>query len=194
MAHLHYDIHTGVKKAKTKVIVAIASLGVVLGGGSLSLALVGAANAASGNHGFDEFGYNNSARVFVGTGSSWCQGKLGMSKTDCDDYMGAYANDQLVMKWNAAWDACNDAGNNDVDACLGATLTNEWNGNVPGGSGETEHFKCIWVGSEGESSPYYRDGGYVIWNNYEAIMDQGKYADHTNWVAAHALPSGFGVN
>jgi hypothetical protein len=146
---------------------------------------------AAGGHGFDQYGYNRSARVFVGTGSSWCQGKLGWSKATCDAYMGIYANDQLVMKWNAAWNACNAAGNDDESACAGASLDNEWNGMVPGGSGETEHFKAIWVGSAGEDSSYWRDGGYLIWNNYEALMDQGM-ADGSHWWAAHATPNGYG--
>ncbi len=158
---------------------------------ALALSASGAL-AASGGHGFDEFGYNTNAHVFVGTGSSWCQGKLGWNASTCDAYMGVYANDHLVMKWNAAWDACNAAGNDNATACVGAKLTNEWNGMVPGGSNETEHVKIIWVGSEGNQSQYWRPGGYLIWNNYEAIMDQGMM-DHTRWVSAHALPNGFGA-
>lgn len=162
----------------------------------VSVALLGALPVvaqAAGGKGFDEYGYNDSARIFVGTGSSWCQGKLGWTKEQCDAYLAPYGSDQLVMKWNKAWDECNEAGNDDASACAGATLTNEWNGNIPGGSGETEHFKCIWVGSEGEASIYWQPGGYVIWGNYEAIMDQGMEAGHVHWVAAHATPNGFGA-
>lgn len=41
MAHLHYDIHTGVKKAKTKLFLAITAFGLVFGGGGMSLAAMG---------------------------------------------------------------------------------------------------------------------------------------------------------
>jgi len=47
--------------------------------------------------GFDQFGYNITARLFNGTGSSWCQGKLRWTQSQCDSYMGAYANDKLIM-------------------------------------------------------------------------------------------------
>lgn len=97
------------------------------------------------------------------------------------------------MKWNAQWDNCNAAGNDDESACAGASLDNEWNGMIPGGSGGTEHFKAIWVGSAGEASPYWRDGGYLLWGNYEALMDQGM-AGGAQWWAAHAIPNGYGAN
>jgi hypothetical protein len=144
-------------------------MGIVVAAVVFVLALPMAAAAG----GFDQYGYNDSAHVFVGTGSSWCQGKLGWDQTTCDAYMGVYANDKLVMKWNAAWDACNAAGNDNASACAGAWLLNEWNGKAPGGSGQVWHYKIIWVGSAGASSPYWLDGGYSIWGNYEVIMDQG---------------------
>lgn len=138
--------------------------------------------------GFDQYGYNDSARVFNGTGSSWCL--AGGQAADC---VGVYSQDKLVMKWNAAWDACNANGYDNPTYCLGATLTNEWNGMIPGGSGDTEHFKAIWVGSLGESSPYWQPGGYLIWGNYEAIMDQGM-VNGVHMVWAHATPNGFGAS
>lgn len=187
----HYAIRTGAKNIKTRVYFLASAIALAVGGTGLALAYAGVANAASGS-GFDQYGYNDTARIFVGTGSSWCQGTLGMTKDQCDTYMAPYQNDSLVMKWNAAWDACNAAGNDSAAACAGATLTNEWNGKVPGGSGDTEHFKAIWVGSAGESSSYWRPGGYLIWGNYEAVMDQGMSGGtHTWW--AHATPNGFGV-
>ncbi len=136
--------------------------------------------------GFDQYGYNDTARVFVGTGASWSLAE-GLQA----DYLGIYANDNLVMKWNAQWDNCNAANNDQASSCLGATLTNEWNGMIPNGSGDTEHFKAIWVGSLGEKSPYWQPGGYLIWGSYEALMDQGMVNGiHTVW--AHAIPNGFG--
>lgn len=142
--------------------------------------------------GFDEFGYNPTARNFVGTGSSWCQGKLDLDKIGCDAYMYPYQNDHLVMKWNNAWDECNEAGNNDASVCLGAWTSNEWNGKVLGGSGEVWHYKIIWVGSAGEESPYWRSGGYTIWGSYEVIMDQGT-ADGVHSFPALGKPAGYGT-
>lgn len=144
------------------------------------------------DRGFDEFGYNNSARVFVGTCKSWYLGKFSGTEAQAEAYCGAYANDQLVMKWNKAWDDCNDAGNNDEAACAGAWLSNEWNGAVSGGSGEVWHYKFIWVGQELENSTYWRDGGYALWGNYEAVMDQGTAGGEHFWYT-HALPTGYGV-
>jgi hypothetical protein len=140
--------------------------------------------------GFDQYGYNDTARVFNGTGSSWCL--AGGQAADC---LGINSPDKLVMKWNAAWDACNAAGNDDPAFCLGAWTTNEWNGMGEGGSGAVWHYKIIWVGPAGESSPYWLEGGYSIWSNYEVIMDQGKDLSlgPGHFVYAHATPNGLGV-
>ncbi len=157
--------------------------GIVL---AAACALALPAGAAAGG-GFDQYGYNNGAHLFNGTGASWS-----LAKGLPADYLGIYAPDKLVMKWNAAWDACNAAGNDDAGACAGAWTTNEWNGRFPGGSGENWHYKIIWVGSAAEASPYWRVGGYSIWGNYEVIMDQGSDPNvgpgHL-WFA-HATPNG----
>ncbi len=159
---------------------------IILMGAVALIAVLGIVATVSAKGGFDEFGYNDQARVFNGTGSSWCL--AGGQSANC---VGIYSPDKLVMKWNAAWDDCNDAGNDDEDACAGAWTSNEWNGNVPGGSGEVWHYKIIWVGSAGEASDYWREGGYLVWNNYEVIMDQGT-ADGVHTVFAHAVPNGYG--
>jgi len=178
-----YDYRTGVTKIKTNtkkyIMAGIASL-LIMGGIALPA-------LAAGGGGFDQYGYNNQARNFVGTGGSWCAAKGYGS--DCAGYpvMRGYAKDKLVMKWNAAWDACNDS-DFDPSQCVGATLTNEWNGKVPGGSGETEHFKAVWVGSE--KCAQIDNGGNCIWGQYEAIMDF--YSGEHN-VLAKALPAGFGA-
>lgn len=172
-------------KTFTKVFAATGAFVLLMGAGLVTPAI------ASSNNGFDQFGYNVSARVFNGTGSSWCQGTIGWDKPTCDAYMAPYANDSLIMKWNAAWDACNAAGNSDPAACSGATLTNEWNGNVPNGSGDTEHFKTVWSQSC-TNGVALTDGGTCIWNNYEVLMDQGMVSGaHTWWT--HAVSTGFGV-
>lgn len=76
--------------------------------------------------GFDEFGYNREARVFVGTGESWAMGKLGYTHQQAEAYMGLYAHDRLVMKWNAEWDRGNAEGWS--DGPYRAWCSNEWNG------------------------------------------------------------------
>jgi len=61
---------------------------------------------------------------------------------------------------------------------------------VEGGSGEVAHYKIIWVGPDPESSPYWRDGGYAIWGQFEVILDQGVAGGEYHW-NAHAQPSGY---
>jgi hypothetical protein len=138
--------------------------------------------------GFNEFGYNDQARIFVGTGSSWCQGKLAMSESECDSYMGNYAKDKLVMKWNAEW----DRGNADrwLLGPYAAWENNEWNGRVPGGSGEVWHYKIIWVGSNCVDEP--DGGGYCIWGQFRTIMDQGSSSDRVHTILAKSNPNGYG--
>lgn len=135
--------------------------------------------------GFNEYGYNYGARIFVGPADGVDKVLDGMVWGDP-----TYANDHLVMKWNQAWDDCNDAGNNSVDACLGAWTTNEWNGRAPDGSDWIEHYKIIWVGALGEDSPYWSDGGYLVWGNYEVIMDQGLDPSNAHFSFALATPNG----
>lgn len=117
----------------------------------------------------------------------WCMDKVG-NVTWCNDYLGSSVNDKIVMKWNAVWDACNDV---DPELCLGAWTDNEWNG-MNGGSGSVWHYKIVWVGPGGESSLYWRPGGYSIWGNYEVLMDQGT-SDGVHYLLK-AVPNGYGGN
>lgn len=136
--------------------------------------------------GFDQYGYNYSANAFVGPADGVdrnLDGKVWGDPT--------YANDQLVMKWNEQWDNCNDAGNNDVDACLGAWTTNQWNGMMPDGSQSVWYYKIVWVGSDLENSPYWRDGGYAIWGSYEVVQDFG-FDPTGHYRFAQARPAGLG--
>ena len=152
----------------------------------LAAMVVPAFAAGNANHGFNEYGYNYGARVFVGPADGVdkkLDGKVWGDPT--------YANDHLVMKWNAQWDDCNANGYDDPQYCAGAWVDNEWNGNVPGGSGTTEHDKIIWVGSGGDQSPYWRPGGELIWNNYEVISQQGTDATG-HYSLVHAVPNGYG--
>ena len=100
------------------------------------------------------------------------------------------------MKWSKGWD---DARFHGGEWTTDAWENNEWNGKVPGGSGEVWHYKIVWVGPELESSQYWRDGGYPIWGQFEVIMDQGisttNYCDGNNGghqFCAHAIPTGYG--
>lgn len=137
--------------------------------------------------GFDEFGYNYGARLFNGPAD-------GVDKVLDGKVWGdpTYANDRVVMKWNEAWDLCNENGYDDPDYCAGAWLDNEWNGKVKGGSGEVWHYKIIWVGSAGEESEYWKEGGYSVWGNYEVIMDHGTLDGSHTWYA-HGIPNGYGT-
>ena len=141
---------------------------------------------ASAN-GFDQYGYNRTARVFVGPLAGWCTQHGWPNCVGNDDYL-PYANDHLVMKWNAEWDRGNAEGW--ANGPYRAYLDNEMNGNVPGGSGWTEHFKVVWVGDC--SGPSFTAGGYCIWGQFEAIFDRGMDPSHSRWTAAFASPAGYG--
>lgn len=155
------------------------------------------AGAASGG-GFDQYGYNYTARVFNGTYSSWCAHRQ-WSTSDCAAYFegnggsAATVNDQLIMKWNAAWDACNKQPS--ATTCAGAWEDNEVNGMVPGGDGTVWHYKIVYSSSCSIGVASLTDGGYCIWNGigggYEVIMDQGtSNGVHTS--NALAIPNGYG--
>jgi hypothetical protein len=157
---------------KTKILVGIVML----------FAAILVAPAFAG--GFDEFGYNYQARVFVGKAD-------GVDRILDDKVWGdpTYANDQLVMKWSKAWD---DARFHGAVWSPDAWEDNEWNGMFPGGSGETWHYKIIWVGSALEGSEYWREGGYAIWGQFEVIMSHGTIDGEHIWEAL-AKPNGFGA-
>ncbi len=149
----------------------------------LLLVLTAMPVAAAPGGGFDQFGYNYQARVFVGKADGVdrvLDGKIWGDPT--------YANDHLVMKWSKGWD---DARFHGVAWGPDAWETNEWNGMVPGGSQEIWHYKIIWVGPALENSPYWRPGGYAIWGQFEVIMSQGVMGGKHIWETL-ATPNGFG--
>ena len=137
---------------------------------------------------FDEFGYNFRARIFMGTGESWAMGKYGITHDEAEAMMGIYAHDHLVMKWSKAWD---DARFHGEPWTPEAWCINEWNGMMPDGSQETWRYVNIWVGPELEDSPYWREGGYAIWGEFEVIMSHGTYEGQHLWEAL-ATPCGLG--
>ncbi len=151
------------------------------------IAAIGATSLAVAKGGFDEFGYNRTARVFNGTGESWA-----LAKGLPADYLGIYAPDKLVMKWNAEWDRGNaEEWKNPPYA---AWENNEWNGAFPGGSGAVWKYKIVWVGDYTADPSLIPAGGYGIWGQFATIMDQGKdpfYGPGHLWFA-HANPTGYG--
>lgn len=139
---------------------------------------------ASAGDGFDQYGYNYTARLFSGPAD-------GVDRTLDNAVWGdpTYANDHLTMKWSKAWD---DARFHGAAWTTDAWVDNEWNGNVPGGSGTTEHFKAVWVGPCGDGSNL-PEGSYCIWGEFAAIFDRGMNADHTQYELAKAAPAGYGA-
>lgn len=117
--------------------------------------------------GFDEFGYNRCARIFIGL----------------------RGGDHLKMKWNAEWDRGNLE--NWANPPYDALLDNEWNGQLPGGSGDVWHYKIRWVGSCGADSAPTEDGGYCIWGQFEVFFSHGTSANEHFW-ETHVTPAGFG--
>jgi hypothetical protein len=153
--------------------------------GIVAVTLLATLAVAMAKSGFDMFGYNYQARIFVGKAD-------GVDRVLDGAFWGdpMYANDWLVMKWSKAWD---DARFHGAPWTCDAWLSNEWNGAVSFGSGEVWHYKIIWVGPELENSPCWREGGYPIWGQFEVIMDQGILSDHTHNFFAHAIPTGYGA-
>lgn len=145
-------------------------------------------NVEGASAGFDQYGYNNTARIFNGTGESWS-----LAKGLPANYLGIYAKDKLVMKWNAEWDRGN--AENWSQPPYGAWTDNEWNGKGnTGGSGSVWHYKIIWVGTQMQNSPYWKLGGYPIWGQFEVVMDQGldpNLGPGHLWFAK-ATPAGYG--
>lgn len=139
--------------------------------------------AGSGSNGFDQYGYNYQARIFQGKADGvdrLLDGKLWGDPT--------YANDNIVMKWSKAWD---EARFGTVPWTCDAWTDNEWNGKMPGGSGEIWHYKMVWVGPQLAQSSCWRAGGYPIWGEFEVIFSQGSFANQHFW-DAHARPAGLG--
>jgi hypothetical protein len=136
--------------------------------------------------GFDEFGYNEQTSLFVGAADGVDRNLDGLLWGSP-----SYANDHLVMNWNDEWDRGNDEAW--ASPPYFAWTNNEWNGQVPGGSGETWVYKIIWVGPDLESSGYWVEGGYGIWGQFEVIFSQGTYGNEHFW-DAHAHPTGYNWN
>lgn len=172
---------------KRLIVVAVALALVACSERQPTAARTGVSFGQAGPQGFDQYGYNRTARIFNGTGASWS-----LAKGLPADYLGAYANDKLVMKWNAEWDrgVAEHWGN----PPYAASENNEWNGNCAGCSGAVWHYKITWVGPCGADGAPLADGGYCIWGEFETLMDQGRdpsFGPGHLWFA-HASPNGYG--
>ncbi len=173
---------------RTELLLGVLGVTVALGGIAwfAPSSPVGSIVAAVGS-GYDQYGYNDRARIFSGTAGSWCT-----ARGDSPACMGAaYQNDKLLMKWNAEWDRGN--AENWSQPPYDAWLNNEWNGRK-GGSNTVWHYKIKWVGDCGEGA-FLPDGSYCVWGQFAMLMDQGMDPDsepaHT-WFA-HAKPNGYGA-
>ncbi len=160
----------------------MAVVGIIMGV-FFTLIAVSSSFSKNANAGFDEFGYNYTAQIFTGKADGVDRLLDGKLWGDA-----AYANDQLVMKWSKAW---NDARFNGATWTCDAWTDNEWNGQTPGGSQETWHYKIVWVGRPLEQSTCWKEGGYPIWGEFEVIFSQGTVANKHFW-DAHARPAGYG--
>ncbi|HLA89027.1 MAG TPA: hypothetical protein VJL28_01195 [Gemmatimonadaceae bacterium] len=170
----------GVTEPARKLVPTAASLSV--SGGTCTLA-----NGNVVSTGFDQYGYNRCARLFNGTGSSWC-----VQRNAPADCVGIYSPDKLVMKWNEEWDRGN--AENWTQPPYGAWEDNEWNGKKAGGSGAVWHYKIKWVGACGADGTPLADGGYCIWGQFDVLMDQGHdpaFGPGHIWFA-RANPNGYG--
>ncbi|MDP2735755.1 MAG: hypothetical protein Q8P12_06125 [bacterium] len=143
--------------------------------------------------GFDEFGYNYQARLFVGTYDS--------SDRNLDGtYWGAsadYVDDQLIMKWSDDWLSnrdCDGDGKLDRGADAGGIsqgwLTNQVNGDYDSDGDGTQDasytyfVKIVWVGPGGS-----------LWGQYEIVQEV--YNDPVGGVTGlqfKAGSPGFGLN
>ncbi|MFA5837735.1 MAG: hypothetical protein WC837_12355 [Bellilinea sp.] len=149
----------------------------------------GNVTGSAADNGFDEFGYNRTARIFSGTGWSWCMEKVG-SATWCENYLGSYANDKIVMKWNAEWDRGN--AENWAHPPYNAEENNIWNGHGEGGSGENWLYKIVWVGPCGTDGTPLDSGGYCLWGQFAVILSQGTAGGEHIWETL-AKPAGYGA-
>ena len=140
--------------------------------------------AGDNGGGFDQFGYNYTARIF--------NGDLDGADRNLDGkYWGdpTYANDKLKMSWSKGWD---DARFNGAPWGPDAWTDNHYNGRGKNGSGEIWHYKIIWVGTALQNSQYWHEGGYAIWGQFEVIFDQGSTADHEHVIGVIAHSAGYG--
>jgi len=91
---LRYDIRTGVKKIKTKSVIAISTMGLVLGGGGLSLAIFGTAHASGSD--YSTFG----AVTIVSGGNPGSAAQLTSDPTVAPGYGGIDFSPSSPISWS----------------------------------------------------------------------------------------------
>jgi len=122
--------------------------------------------------GFDQYGYNYQAHLFVGTYDSVDRKLDGMDWGQTGDWV----DDQLIMKWSDDWLSNRDCnGDHKLDRGIPGAwgisrgwLTNQVNGDYDSdGDGiQDAHYtwftKIVWVGPGGS-----------LWGQYEVILEVG---------------------
>ncbi|MBI2914669.1 MAG: hypothetical protein HYY08_01960 [Firmicutes bacterium] len=107
----------------------------------------GLALAGNGDKGFDQFGYNYGARIFIGTYDSSDRRLDGKYWGQTGDYV----DDQLMMKWSKGWDEARFHGGQWTSD---AWLTNHVVGDYVGDDGNLHQYtwfvKIVWVGPGGD--------------------------------------------
>jgi hypothetical protein len=104
-----------------------------------------------------------------------------------------FTYDKLLMKWNQGWNDGNAEGwsNPPYDAAI----SNEWNGNFLGGSGQTWRYLIRWVGACGADGTLLPGPrlvpAYCIWGQFAVEMSQGSIDSQHFW-DAHGGHPGFG--
>ena len=142
---------------------------------ALAVALPATAQTA-----LDDYGYNHAAKNILGTGDSWDRTLDGTYEGDP-----TYANDRLTVRWNAEWARGMQEQWSDPDGYAGAWLSNQWNGNTPGGSGELASYKFSWVGdcTVGEA---IAGAGTCTRDQFAVIVDSN---EHETATGATNLPT-----
>ena len=142
-------------------------------GGTCATIAGGTITDAKGNPvalGYDQYGYNYQAHIFVGTYDSSDRVLDGTYWGETGDFV----DDSLIMKWSDAWLAnvdCNGDGKLDrglVDGVVGGTslgwLTNQNVGDYVDSDGAAQHYtyfaKIVWVGP----------GGH-LWGEYDIVQE-----------------------
>ena len=118
--------------------------------------------------GFDQYGYNYQARLFVGTYDSSDRVLDGKYQGGTGDYV----DDGLIMKWSDDWLANRDCnGDHKLDRGIPGAygisrgwLTNQNNGDYTDANGVVQHYtyfaKIVWTGP-----------GSPLWGQYAIIQE-----------------------
>jgi len=133
--------------------------------------------------GFDEFGYNYQAMIFVGVLD-------GADRNWDGTYQGdpTQADWHLTMKWSKGWDDARfHNGAWTPDAWLVETLVS------PDGV-YYEHYLIVWIGGSGADGSPTGDGGVRIWGAFEITLAVGNSPYLFPTGGCHAQPVGVGYD